>query len=229
MVRSSVPICEVRRPFCPAPRFRPPGPRLRSRAAGARPRRDSAAAASRSGRRSRVARSASLAPPAAHSAVVAREQDAGHDVAAPRRRAACSAASRARHPRRSPPRPSPRRRALPAAAGPSPRHGQRGGLAARQHEVAEAQLLRRKLLGDTLVDALVAAAQQHQPLEPGVAARGVLVEAAASWREQHDRPFPRAPARRRSTRAHARTAPPSSPSRGRRRTARRPRCGGGRR
>src|SRR5262245_54342354 len=66
-------------------------------------------------------------------------------------------------------------------------HRERRHLAAGQDEVAEAQLLAGHALRDPLVDALVAAAEEHEPLEPRVALGRLLVEAAAAGREEHHR------------------------------------------
>ncbi len=60
---------------------------------------------------------------------------------------------------------------------------QRRRLAARQHEVAEADLLRPPRLEDPLVDALVAPAKRDQPRTGGEFARPRLIEAASARRQ----------------------------------------------
>ena len=86
------------------------------------------------------------------------------------RRAACSAGSPGGRRRRNRPRPSPRRPGRPgsrrtvASITAQGRH-----LPAGEHEVAEAQLLGGHGLGHALVDPLVAAAEEHEPVEAGEA------------------------------------------------------------
>ena len=64
----------------------------------------------------------------------------------------------------------------------------RGRLAARQHEVAETDLLDRPCLDDTLVNALEAPAQQRDPGPAGKRANRRLIERSPARRQQHQRP-----------------------------------------
>ena len=81
---------------------------------------------------------------------------------------------------------------LPITPGTQPGDGlddQAGGdLAAGEHDVADAQLVVDEVLADAVVDALVAPAQQAEPVEPAASSCGErLVEAAAAGTEQEQR------------------------------------------
>ena len=54
-----------------------------------------------------------------------------------------------------------------------------GQLAAGEHVVADGELVVAEELADALVDALIAAADQHDAIQGGEAARGGLVKAPA--------------------------------------------------
>jgi hypothetical protein len=66
---------------------------------------------------------------------------------------------------------------------------QRGGLAARQHVVAEADFFHAARFDHALIDALVAAAQQDDARRRRRAARRRLAEPPAARRQAQDRPF----------------------------------------
>ena len=99
-------------------------------------------------------------------------------------------------------------------------HQAGGHLAAGQHDVADAELAVDEVLADPVVDALVAPAQQAEPVAAGQLVGERLVEAApARARAGTAAAAGRRPRRRR------RSARASSPCRRRRRTGRRRRCG----
>jgi hypothetical protein len=101
-------------------------------------------------------------------------------------------------------------------------HARRAELAAGQHEVAERDLLVDARVEHALIDALVAAAHQHDVIERRQAAHGRLGQRRAAGAEED---AVRRGRRRRWRRPAARSA---SPCRGRRRRACRRRSGGDR-
>ena len=151
-----------------------------------RPRRD--APAHRSGRRSRVSRSACCLPPRLDLRVVARAQHLGNRQPPILRRP--GVARRAQQPVVV--RVGAGRLVVAQRAGQQPHHrvehAERRRLAAREHEVAERQLLRGQPVGHPLVHVLVVAAEQREPLLQREPHRVGVPEPPAPRREQHDRP-----------------------------------------
>ena len=180
---------------------------------------------SRSGRRASVRRSACAAPPPGDPPVIARTQHLGHRPSPGTRPAACTAGTRAD---RFAERFFGDRRVVADHAGQQPGdrldHDERRRLAAGQHEVADRELAVAQMIGDPLVDALVAAADQREP----VAAPPARARTAWSKRRPLADNKQQRPRRLRRPRPRRTAAPASSPCPRRRRTARRRRCGAGR-
>ena len=171
---------------------------------------------SRSGRRSRVRRSACARRHRAMRAWSPRAQHLGHRPAPELARAACTAGTRAGRRRTTRRPPTPR---CPSRPGTQPGHrldhDERGRLAAGEHVVADRQLAVAEVVGDPLVDALVAAAQQRE------AAAGRRARAAIAWskrrplgRQQEQRARRLRPPRPRRTAAPASSPCPAPPPNG---------------